>query len=320
MKEFILTTHANHNPLVAALRDDGVDVRRVSWNQALPNLNGCGAFYGNLFDEIKDWAGLAKLKVQLRQYKVPYVFWNRDAPWNTGIKLRNLFALKLLKPIDIYLAHSLQDKYLFGGDAHYFPNAAKAAYYRDTDMQSLRDESLYMHDVSYFGSFRNPKDRNARLRASFLESLETELKQRRPNIRFRSIDTAKQPMGLEGQLRLIRTSKINLNVGAMCDQSRNPSWGLPERIFGIPAAGGFVISDARKHLLDTFGAGSIPTFDSPEACAALIDNLLSNWEMLRSQAEKQRLEVMAQHTYHHRARHLLQLLERYRECNQVKSI
>lgn len=320
MKEFILTTHADHTPLVTALRDDGVDVRRVNWKQPLPDLMGCKAFYGNLFDEIKDWFGLSRCVRQLKASKVPYLFWNRDAPWNTGIKRRNLLALKLLKPVDIYLAHSLQDKDLFGGEAHYFPNAAQPAYYQSTDMQVLRDESLYMHDVSYFGSFSNPKDRNARLRASFLSALEAELNQRRLNIRFRAIDTAKQPMDLEEQLGLIRTSKINLNVGAMCDQSSNPSWGLPERIFGIPAAGGLVISDARKHLSDTFSEGCIPTFDSPEACAILIDNLLSNWEMLRSQAEKQRLEVMAHHTYRHRARHLLELLEGYGEGSQVKSI
>lgn len=320
MKEFILTTHADHNPLVAALRDDGVDVRRVSWKQPLPDLMGCIAFYGNLFDEIKDWFGLCRCVRQLKASKVPYLFWNRDAPWNTGIKRRNLLALKLLKPVDIYLAHSLQDKDLFGGDAYYFPNAAQPAYYLSTDIQVLRDQSLYMHDVSYFGSFSNPKDRNARLRASFLGVLEAKLNQRQSNIRFCAIDTAKQPMNLEEQLRLIRTSKINLNVGAMCDQPSNPSWGLPERIFGIPAAGGLVISDARKHLSDTFPENSIPAFESPEACAILIDNLLSDWETLRSQAEKQRLEVMAHHTYRHRARHLLELLERYGEGAQVKSI
>lgn len=320
MTGFILTTHSDRNPLVCALRADGVDVRHVSWEQPLPDLMGCLAFYGNLFDEIKHWVRLAKLKAKLHQHKVPYLFWNRDAPWNTGIKGRNVLALKLMKPVDIYLAHSLQDKDLFGGEAHYFPNAAQSAYYQSTDMQALRNESLYIHDVSYFGSFSNPKDRNAKLRAAFLRALEAKLTQCRPNIRFCAIDTARQPIGLEEQLHLIRKSKVNLNVGAMCDQVSNPSWGMPERVFGIPAAGGLVLSDTRKHMPDTFTDSSIPTFDSPEACAALIDNLLSDWERLRSQAEKQHLAVMMRHTYHHRAQHLLELLERYRECNQVKSI
>lgn len=320
MNEFILTTHADRNPLVMALREEGVDVRRVNWKQPLSDLSGCIAFYGNLFDEIKDWFGLSRCVRQLRASKVPYLFWNRDAPWNTGIKRRNIWALKFLKPVDIYLTHSLQDKNLFGGEAHYFPNAAQPAYYQGTDLQALRDESLYMYDVSYFGSFSNTKDRNARLRASFLRALEVELNQRRPNIRFQTIDTAKHPMVLEEQLRLIRTSKINLNVGAMCDLPNNPSWGLPERIFGIPAAGGLVISDPRKHLSDTFPEGCIPTFESPEACATLIDNLLGDWETLRSQAEKQHLAVMTQDTYRHRARFLLELLERYLEGHQVQGI
>lgn len=320
MNEFILTTHADHNPLVTALREDGVDVRSVNWMQPLPNLSGCIAFYGNLFDEVKDWLGLIRLKRQLRDSVIPYVFWNRDAPWNTGIKLRNILALRLIKPVDIYLAHSLQGNHLFGGEAHYFPNAAQPVYYQSTDLQDLREESLYEHDVSYFGSFSNPKDRNARLRASFLGALEAGLNECQPNIRFRAIDTSKHQMKLEEQLRLIRTSKINLNVGAMCDLLNKPSWGLPERIFGIPAAGGLVISDARKHLTDTFPGGCIPTFDSPQACATLVAKLLNDWDALRSQAEKQSLTVMAKHTYRHRARFLLELLERYRNGNQAKGI
>lgn len=318
MSEFILTTHADSNPLVAALRQEGVVVERVNWPMQPGDLNGCLGFYGNLFDEIKDWSGLLKLRGRLRQAGVPYVFWNRDAPWNVGMKCYNRWALRLIKPVDIYLTHSLQDKNLFGGEAHYFPNAAQPAYYQGTDLQALRDESLYMYDVSYFGSFSNTKDRNARLRASFLRSLEVELSQRRLNIRFQTIDTAKHPMILEEQLRLIRTSKINLNVGAMCDLSNKQTWGLPERIFGIPAAGGLAISDPRKHLSETFPEDCIPTFDSVEGCATLIDQLLINWESLRSQAEKQHLAVMARHTYRHRAQFLLELLEQYRERRQVK--
>lgn len=312
MTGFILTTHADHNPLVAALRKNGIDVRGVSWKQPLPDLTGCWAFYGNLFDEIKDWSGLSKRKRELKEAGVPYVFWNRDAPWNTGIKLRNLWALKLLKPVDIYLSHSLQGKEWFGGEAHYFPNAAQPVYYSDTNLEILRVESSYQYDVSYFGSIGNRKDRNARLRAEFLDAFQAKLSQRISNLRLLAVDTSKQTLSLKEQLRLIRTSKINLNVGAMCDLPGNASWGLPERIFGIPAAGGFLISDIRKHFSDTFSGGSVPVFDGVGACADLIEALLSDWKGLRTQAENQHLQVLGQHTYRHRAQHLVELLTKYR--------
>lgn len=316
MSEFILTTHADHNPLIVALREVGVDVRRVEWKAPLPDLERCIAFYGNLFDEIKDWSGLLRLARKLRASSVPYVFWNRDAPWNTGIKHRNLWALKIIKPIDIYLAHSLQNKEWFGSETHYFPNAAQQTYYKETDLQALRDESSYDYDVSYFGSFGNRKDRNARLRAEFLDRLRHQLRHSRPDLRVLTIDTAKTPLTLNEQINLIRSSKINLNIGAMCDLPGAPSWGLPERVFGIPGAGGLVISDARKHLPETFPGNSIPTFDSPEACSKLILRLLLDWAEMRRMAEKQHLQVVTRHTYQQRAHFLMKLLAAY--CPMAK--
>lgn len=317
MTGFILTTHADRNPLVAALRAEGVDVRRIQWEGALPKLEGCQAFYGNLFDEIKDWSGLIRVKRQLGNSNVPYVFWNRDAPWNTGIKFRNTTALKLIKPIDIYLTHSLQEKERFGGECHYFPNAATPAYYDDTDLVALLDESIYEYDVAFFGSFGNRKDRNAKLRKEFLDELSGLLKLHRLDIRFLRIDTSQQYLGLDQQISLIRSSKINLNLGAMCDLPGNPTWGLPERVFGIPAAGGLVISDARKHLADSFSEGVVPAFDSPQTCANLITSLLSDWNWQRTLAKKQHDEVMARHTYQQRAHTLLDCLQRYHAIAKV---
>lgn len=319
MTGFILTTHADRNPLVSALRAEGVDVRSIQWDGALPNLAGCQAFYGNLFDEIKDWSGLVRVKRQLRESNVPYIFWNRDAPWNTGIKFRNTIALKLIKPVDIYLAHSLQDKELFGGESHYFPNAASPLYYRDTNLAALAVESTYEYDVSLFGSFGNRKDRNARLRKKFLDELSELLKLHRTDIRFLKIDASQQHLTFDQQMRLIRSSKINLNLGAMCDLPDNPSWGLPERVFGIPAAGGLVISDTRMHLTDSFSEEIVPVFNSPQTCANLIKCLLNDWDWQRRLAKEQHDVVIARHTYQHRVRTLLEYLQHYRTRVGAKS-
>lgn len=312
MRGFILTTHEDHNPLVEALRKEGVDVHRIDLKQPLPPLNGCLGFYGNLFDEIKNWPAIYRLKQQLNQSHVPYVFWNRDAPWHVGMKWYNRWFLKLIKPVDIYLAHSLQDQSWFGGVAYFFPNAAQPAYYQNTDLEALRDEAAYQNDVSFFGSIANGKTCNAKRRAAFLNSLRTELQQRIPGIRFSVLDSSIRSLTQDEQLHLIRTSKINLNVGAMCDLAHRDSWGLPERVFGVPAAGGLVITDARQHVSDSFAQNCLPEFVTPQDCANLVKRLLSDWPALRNLAENQYKQVIKCHTYQIRARELMQLLSDYR--------
>lgn len=317
MSDFVLTTHADCNPLVAALRQEGVVVERVTWPMQLGDLNGCLGLYGNLFDEIKDWSGLLKLRHTLRHACVPYVFWNRDAPWNVGMKCYNRWALRLIKPVDVYLAHSRQDAAWFGGTAHYFPNAAQPAYYETTNLAALRDESSYQYDVSFFGSIGKGTDSNTAYRRAFLLALQNELTRKVPQVRMHVVDIAYQTLTVQAQIDLIRTSKINLNVGAMCDLPNNPSWGLPERVFGIPAAGGLLISDVRKHIADSFAPDILPVFDSPQRCAALIEHLLGDWGLQRTLAEKQHHEVFTRHTYQQRARTLVDYLQHYRTSARV---
>lgn len=291
MNHSIITTHADHNPLIVALREEGVDVRRFEWGQLLPDLAGCFAFYGNLFGEIKDWLGLVRLKRQLRQYKVPYVFWNRDAPWNTGMKRVNRLAMQWLKPVDIYLTHSMQNCDWFGGEAHYFPNAAQPAYFHNTDLIALRNEASYQYDVSFYGSFGNAKDSNARARQEFLAVLEQRLRQDCSSVRFKAIDTTKQGLSIDEQLAFIRHSKINLNYGAMCDLPGELSWGLPERVFGIPAAGGFLLTEQRQTLASTFKAPPL-SFHNLDACVEQIKTLAPDFAGLRERAESVHQEVV----------------------------
>lgn len=309
MTGFILTTHDDHNPLLQALRVDGVDVRSVHWGNLSPeDLVGCKGFYGNLFDEIKHWPLFIAKRKMLRRAHVPYIFWNRDAPWNVGIKRRNAWFLKQTKPVDIYLAHSLQGAADFGGRAYDFPNAAQPAYYESTNLDELNDETSYKYDVSFFGSAALGKDRNSLARHQFLSALQDQLATHKPGIRFKWINTAEQPMPVADQLSLIRTSKINLNLGAMCDLPGNPSWGVPERVFGIPAAGGYLMTDQRKNLGALFPDSRYCQFQDMHQAMAAIRTILADFVTMRSQAELMYKCVLQQHTYHHRAAKLESLL------------
>lgn len=309
MTGFILTTHDDHNPLLQALRVDGVDVRSVHWdNLTRGDLVGCKGFYGNLFDEIKRWPFFIAKRRLLRQAGIPYVFWNRDAPWNVGIKRRNAWFIKKIKPVDIYLAHSLQGAEDFGGVAIDFPNAAQPAYYESTNLDALNDEASYQYDVSFFGSAALGKDRNSRERHQFLSALQDQLATHNLSIRFKWINTAEQPMTVADQLRLIRTSKINLNLGAMCDLPGNPSWGVPERVFGIPAAGAYLMTDRRKNLDQLFPEDAYGQFQNMAQAVANIKAVLANFVSMRSKAELMYKCVLQQHTYRHRAAKLERLL------------
>lgn len=314
MKARIVTTHSDGGPLVVALRAVGVQVDRVDWKDLLGyrNFEGCIGFYGNLFTEIKNLPAFVALKRKLGRLDIPYVFWNRDAPWNVGMKLHRRLAVQWMTPVDIYLAHSLQDAAWFSSNCHYFPNAAQHPYYADTRVGELRDEASYEQDVCFFGALGNTRRRACRERVEFLAEVESRVRRVLPAVRFRVLDTVHQGLGLEQQLRLIRTSKINLNYGAMCDLPGNPSWGMPERVFGIPAAGGFLLTDYRRSISDTFAGDACDFFLEAEDCAAKIISSLESFHVLRARAEEMHRQVVEKHTYEARARQLLGLLQSYR--------
>ena len=306
----LLTFHSPNNPLVVALRAAGSEVVCVDdFRAARGQLDGCSAYYGNLFTEIKFPAAFLRLLGALRRRGIPYVFWNRDAPWNVGMKRRRQWLLRLLKPADLYLAHSLQSAQWFSrNEAVYFPNAARPEYCAGTDLPSLRDPASYRHDVCFVGALGNANRRACRERLAFLGALQDKLRARGEALRVCIVDTVARQVGVDEQLALIRGSKINLNYGAMCDLPGNPSWGLPERAFGIPAAGGFLLTDWRRSIPQTFAEGSCDFFRDADGCAQKIAHYVRRFDELRARAESLHRQVLEQHTYGVRARRLLELL------------
>jgi len=312
MDGFLLTFHSERNPLVVSLREAGMEVVCIDdFRIARNRLDGCVAYYGNVFTEIKHPLAFISLLKALHRRAIPYVFWNRDAPWNVGIKKHREWLLHLLKPVDIYLTHSLQMAHLFSRNpAIYFPNAAQRAYCAEGDLADLRIPSHYRYDVTFIGAVGNLKRHNCRERAAFLRAVQAGLQARSSNARFRIVDTVHENLSVEEQLALIRTSKVNLNFGAMCDLPGNPSWGLPERVFGIPATGGFLLTDWRQAIPTTFPDDSCDFFHDAEECVGKILYYLPRFDLLRARAEKLHTQVLAGHTYAIRARQLVELLHR----------
>ena len=60
---------------------------------------------------------------------------------------------------------------------------------------------------------------------------------------------------------------------AACDAGAEPSWGLPERCYGVPACGGFLLSDRRRHAAEDFADDERAEYDGLDDCVRKIRHL-----------------------------------------------
>lgn len=120
-------------------------------------------------------------------------------------------------------------------------------------------------------------------------------------------------MPLADQIDLIQRSRINLNFGAACDDGPEKSWGLPERCYGVPACGGFLLSETRVHAKDDFDIGKEwVDFSDMEDCVGKVRRYLANFPEAREIAERAHARVLREHTYEHRARAIVTAAREWR--------
>src|SRR4051812_11225445 len=150
----VVTVLDRHHPLIRALADLGSENIHVGPLDVPPPISEPYFYIGDLFQQIKAPLQLSRIRRVLIQHGAPFVNWNRDAPWNCAIKPWRNLMVRMARPADIHLAHSLQSVDLFGQPVVYFPNAADTEYYnlRGRTLESLRDVSSYRFDVSFVGT------------------------------------------------------------------------------------------------------------------------------------------------------------------------
>lgn len=240
---------------------------------------------------------------RLRAARVPFIALNRDAPWHRGVHRTRLAMLAAAKPFDGYAAHSMQDAGRFSGRTLYCPNAARESVYRAThdELAAMREPAWFRWDVSFFGNLDVARYPEHKRRAEFFRSLQERLQPLGARTLFR--DAAAMPVA--EQLEVVRRSRISLSAIAACDSGREPSWGLPERCYGVPACGGFLLSDRRRHAPEDFADDERAEFDTLDDCVALIREYLAHHERARGIAERAHARVMRDHLYRHRAMRLI---------------
>jgi spore maturation protein CgeB len=243
------------------------------------------------------------LKRRLERARVPFIAFNRDAPFNRGVHPARLAAMRLLKPFDAYASHSMQGAERYARRALYCPNAARESVYRvsGAGLAALRDPAVYRWDVSFIGNLDAQRYREHARRVAFLQELAGNLEKLQLKVLFR--DAA----GLTDaeQLEILRTSRINLSTVAACDAGPEPSWGLPERCYGVPACGGFLLSDRRRHAAEDFAGDERAEYDGMDDCVRKIRYYLEHFGEARAIAERAQARVARDHGYRNRAARLL---------------
>jgi spore maturation protein CgeB len=235
---------------------------------------------------------------------VPLIGLDRDAPWHLGIRWRRLAWFRLLRPLDIYASHTLQPTWKFAPVKIYCANAAWVRNFNlhGHSLQEMRDPNFYKYDVSFLGNLDGQRFKEHAKREKFFQALAERLA--RLGIRY----SFAQGSGatLPEQIDLIQRSRINLNYGAAADHGAVRSWGLPERCYGVPGCGGFLLSDERRHVSDDFDVASEwAGFRDLDDCVERILYWLAHFEDSRRVAEAAHARVLKHHTYELRAQSLL---------------
>lgn len=293
-------------PLKEALGERGIVLIENDCHPSRETLQRMLACIVDFGGSVKHPLDALKWKRRLSPQGVPVFAWNRDAPHNNNLKPWRLRLFDLLRPLDIYATHSLIDmRWRFADAVMFLSNAADVSVYNlhgepEAMLAQLREPGRYRWDVSFFGALDGERYKEARARAVFFSALAQRLDAL--NISHRFVDTTRTSLSVDEQIELIQSSRINLNFGARCDFGGFLPSGLPERCFGIPACGGFLLTDRRTHNGDSFEVGKhMDEFANLDECVEKIHLYVADFERNRTMAEAGWRHVMSHHTYANRA-------------------
>jgi spore maturation protein CgeB len=304
VRDVLLVAHGSLHPaLRRELAGRGLALRESgSWQDADRSqperiLAAYTWFYEGLRHPLNVW----RMHRFLRQRGIPLFVWNQDAPHYLNRAAWRLDWLDRARLYDIYATHSLVDaRRRFADSVLYLANAADTASYhlRSASLSALRDPARYDCDVGFFGAMDGSRYKEMRGRQAFFAALGERLAAR--GIRFLFRESAGLSVG--ELVNLYQRTRINLNFGASCDFGSALAAGLPERCYGIPACGGFLLCDRRSHARDDFTPGeNWAEFDGIDGCVAKVEFWLAHFSAARELAERCHAHVMAHHTYAHRA-------------------
>lgn len=293
-----------HPALAGGLSEQGVTLLPEVWQATPAQLQGCVAALVDAHSAVRQLWRSFGLRRQLRAAGIPFILVDRDAPWHKGLRPRRLAAYRRWIGADGYASHSLQGCANFPYPALYLPNAAQLGHYHrhGTALATMHDPAWYRWDLAFIGNVDAQRHPEHRQRVARLHALADRLTA--SGLRVRLAHAADLAPGED--IEIIQKSRINLQLGAAADDAGPLSWGLPERCYGIPACGGFLLADRRLHAADDFRLGEEYVDFADDADAErLIHHYLADLPAARAIAEAAHRRVLADHTYARRAARLL---------------
>lgn len=311
----LFALRSSFEPYRDAFETLGYEVNVSVWRPSPDQLVRAAFCILGLYNGVRmPWATF-QLKRQLRRAGVPLIGIDRDAPWHMGVLVRRLKLFEWLRPLDIYATHTLQPTYDFAPVKHYNANAVWQRHFNlhGRTLEEMRDPGFFLWDVSFVGNMDGVRYKEHAERQRFLTALAPRLEALGLRILFRSSNGMSEPE----QIEVIQRSIINLNYRSSCDhRSRRGvemSWGLPERCYGVPARGGFLLADERRHAGDDFDlAREWASYRDFEDCVSRVRHFIANFSETRAIAEAAHARVMREHTYEHRAQRLAQVASEWR--------
>jgi spore maturation protein CgeB len=302
--------------LAAAIEHAGCELIHWRLGMPLPPILDIDAAVVDFAEAARHLWSLWSLRRTLKG-QAPIIALDRDSPWHKGVKLRRLKWLARLAMLDIYASHSLQSTLNFAPERLYFPNAAGVDAYnlRGRSLAELRRQDGYLHDVGFLGNIDAARYPEHRDRVALLDALADRLAGH--GISLERVDSSS--MDVASQVAVIQSTRINLNIGAAADHGGERSWGLPERCYGIPACGGFLLSDERRHAQDDFVLEKEwVEFHDVDECVAKIRAYLANFDSARVVAEAAHAKVIERHTYSHRAATLSATIRSWKDSRGIQ--
>lgn len=303
----VFNSRKGADALKRSLREAGCRLIEDCWQPACLQKHQPRAIVLDFYEAVRNLWRTRRLKRWASKNGVRVAVLDRDAPWHRGVRRWRLALFGWLKLADIYASHSLQAGEKWAAQVEYFPNAANLPYYGlgGKSLADLRKPENYRYDVSFLGNLNAQRYPEHTERVAFFRRLEPMLQQQ--GISYLFADSA--GMTVTEQVDLIQRSKININYGAACDSSGVKSWGLPERCYGVPACGGFLLSDKREHAGKDFEPNTEwADFSDLHNCVNQIRYYLEHFERARQIAEAAHVRVMQDHTYTNRALQLMAML------------
>lgn len=281
----------------------GHEVIENAWAPETAQLHEAVLCVADFVDCARRFARTLELKRRLSRARIPFIALNRDAPWHRGVHPLRLASIAWLAPFDGYATHSMQDAHRFAHRVAYCPNAAREGIYHasDAELAQMRDSSWHRWDVSFVGNLDAGRYREHARRLDFMRALQERLGAQGIVTLLRD---ARELSGAE-QREMIQKSRINLSVWAACDAGAETSWGLPERCYGVPACGGFLLSDRRHHAAEDFAPQEWAEFADLEDCVRRVREFLEHPARARDIAERAQVRVLRDHGYRRRAARLL---------------